>query len=401
MTNNKRIRFIVILIGIYSALIPLENIWAASFGGTITKYIGLGIMGILCLYVCRVNNLKLYIGPTTILLIWSLYALISRLWAPFPQSNSYVSILINMIVFTILLIQYPVTKREMSFIKFAIVIVGVILSFIILSGNQMVDINNISGGRVTLTIGGLVADNNNLAASLCVPIICSFAFAYSKDVTFKQKILFYSFFAIMVFALLMTGSRGGLLALVAGMSVFLLKANGGIKIRTVLLGAFLVVVLSFVLQNYLSSALSSRFTLQSVIESGGTGRIDIWKRALNIFSSSNVFRMLFGYGFGSFPDVLSRYSGWYVASHNDFIGVLLDLGILGLVLFLLLWRKMISHCYHGERYTELGILVAMLVSSMSMEMTIKKMFWLAVYLVFVNLIENEKEIQYENTICNI
>ena len=77
MINNKRIRFIVILIGIYSALIPLENIWAASFGGSITKYIGLGIMGILCLYVCRVNNLKLYIGPTTILLIWSLYALIS------------------------------------------------------------------------------------------------------------------------------------------------------------------------------------------------------------------------------------------------------------------------------------------------------------------------------------
>lgn len=391
MTNNKRIRFIVILIGIYSALIPLENIWAASFGGSITKYIGLGIMGILCLYVCRVNNLKLYIGPTTILLIWSLYALISRLWAPFPQSNSYVSILINMIVFTILLIQYPVTKREMSFIKFAIVIVGVILSLIILSGNQMVDINNISGGRVTLTIGGLVADNNNLAASLCVPIICSFAFAYSKDVTFKQKILFYFFFAIMVFALLMTGSRGGLLALVAGVSVFLLKANGGIKIRTVLLGAFLVVVLSFVLQNYLSSALSSRFTLQSVIESGGTGRIDIWKRALIIFSSSNVFQMLFGYGFGSFPDVLSRYSGWYVASHNDFIGVLLDLGILGLVLFLLLWRKMISHCYHGERYTELGILVAMLVSSMSMEMTIKKMFWLAIYLAFVNIVDCEKK----------
>ena len=401
MTNNKRIRFIVILIGIYSALIPLENIWAASFGGSITKYIGLGIMGILCLYVCRVNNLKLYIGPTTILLIWSLYALISRIWAPFPKSNSYASILINMIVFTLLLIQYPVTKREMNFIKFAIVIVGVILSFIILSGNQMVDVNNISGGRVTLTIGDLVADNNNLAASLCVPIICSFAFAYSKDVAFKQKILFYSFFAIMVFALLMTGSRGGLLALVAGMSVFLLKANGGIKIRTVLLGAFLVLILSFVLQNYLSAALSSRFTLQSILESGGTGRIEIWKRALNIFSNSNVFRMLFGYGFGAFPDVLSHFSGWFVASHNDFIGVLLDLGIFGLVLFLLLWRKMISHAYSNGKYTEFGILVAMLVSSMSMEMTIKKMFWLAVYLVFVNVIDNEKEMQHENTICDI
>ena len=394
MMHQQRVRFTSILIAIYSSLIPLENIWAASFGGSITKYVGLLIMAILSIYVVKVSGLIIYVGPMRTLLLWGLYSILTistSLWTSYQVSSSNIVILINMLVFTVLLLQYSISNKELEITKLAIIFVGSFLSLIIISGNQMVAVNSISGGRATLVIGGLAADNNNLAVSLCIPIMCCFAYAYETKTLLWQKVPFYGLFGIMVIALFLTGSRGGLLALIAGMSVYLVKANGGLRIRTVLLGAGIIIAASFFIQDYLSADLASRFTIRSVIDSGGTGRIGIWKRAINVYANSSIFRMLFGYGIGAFPGVLDYYSGLYAASHNDFIGTLIELGLLGLVLFIILWRKMIKYALKKEKYAELGILIAILIGSLSMEMTIKKMFWLAVYFVFVNVIDNEKE----------
>lgn len=60
-TKSVSFRIIPILLMMYSALIPLENVLAASFGGSINKYIGLLIMGLICMWCIKNRNTRIYI----------------------------------------------------------------------------------------------------------------------------------------------------------------------------------------------------------------------------------------------------------------------------------------------------------------------------------------------------
>ena len=105
--------------------------------------------------------------------------------------------------------------------------------------------------------------------------------------------------------------------------------------------------------------------------------------------------MLIGYGYGSFPDTMKDLFGTYVGSHNDFLGVLLDLGIVGIFLLIYMWISMFKSSKKNDKYSEFALLVIMLIGSLSMELLIKKMFWLVVYLVVVPVVqENRDEKEY-------
>ena len=395
ITRFKYRQLIVLLIAIYSAIIPLENVLATSIGGSVNKYIGLLIMGLIAIHIVKNNDYKISIHGLKAAFLFGGFAILSSVWIAYARSNSYLSMLINMLLLTVVFIQYPLKESEFLFIKNLIIVVGVGLSLLILGGGRAVSINEISGGRMTLVIGGLTVDNNNLALSLCIPVLYSFIFAYKKN---KQRIVRITYVAItglMLMALVMTGSRGGLIALVAGVAVFLTNTENGFKIRNVVLGGIFVAITGIILQYFVSGDLAERFTLQSVLSNGGTGRVTIWENAIKAFGESNIFRMLIGYGYGSFPDTMKDLFGTYVGSHNDFLGVLLDLGIVGIFLLIYMWISMFKSSKKNDKYSESALLVIMLIGSLSMELLIKKMFWLVVYLVVVPVVqENRDEKEY-------
>lgn len=370
----------------YCALIPLENVLVASFGGSINKYIGLLIVGCIVIWMFGSRRPKLFIGGYKYVLAFAGLAFASYLWTIGDPGNSYYSILFNITIFTLIFIQYPLYLSEKRMIYFGMIIVGLVLAMIMLGGGQSVNVNDISGGRVTLVFGGFVIDNNNLAVALSIPLMCSVGFiAENKKIIIR---LFYVFSGVvMLIAILITGSRGGLLALIAGMTIYIIKKNNGLKIRTIVIGVVLVGVFLFVMQFFLSDGIASRFTLTSIIQSGGTGRTIIWMRLLDVFVNSNFLRQLFGYGYGMEARVLQNTWGHFTAAHNDFIQVLIDLGVVGLITYVVFWVKSIHFAKNNDRAIELGLLFIMFVSSMSMEIIVKKMLWLVLYFVFVPIID--------------
>ena len=66
---------------------------------------------------------------------------------------------------------------------------------------------------------------------------------------------------------------------------------------------------------------------QNILD-GGNGRIEIWKKLLEIYFHGNVAQILFGSGFDGALRVLGR------SAHNDFLEVLFDFGVVGLSLLL-------------------------------------------------------------------
>lgn len=111
-------------------------------------------------------------------------------------------------------------------------------------------------------------------------------------------------------------------------SVFSGMRNKVLK-RTIIiaLGALLIVVLYGVANTYVSGRLFDRFN--SIEDTGGSGRTLIWENTMDNYRLSPFSEQLFGHG----PRGVSQL-GMATAAHNDFIEVLYDYGILGLIVYL-------------------------------------------------------------------
>ncbi len=78
------------------------------------------------------------------------------------------------------------------------------------------------------------------------------------------------------------------------------------------------------------------------IEALSSGRLIWWKIDLNQFLSSNVFYKIFGHGFDYVYKINYQYYGLYIFAHNDYIMLLLSMGIIGLSFYLLLFGRFLK-----------------------------------------------------------
>lgn len=116
------------------------------------------------------------------------------------------------------------------------------------------------------------------------------------------------------YALVLTQSRGGLLALMAGLLVLFWARFG--TFRTVLLGALALPALFFLAGGRQASI--------STDESTGQERIQLWREGLLMFRESPVF----GVGAGEFAERAG------LVAHNSFVHCFAELGLLGGTAFL-------------------------------------------------------------------
>lgn len=72
------------------------------------------------------------------------------------------------------------------------------------------------------------------------------------------------------------------------------------------------------------------------VDSGGNGRFEIWTTVLQRYSSSDFFHILFGNGAQAVSKAIN------IGGHNDFIEVLFDFGLIGLILYLSFWWSLIQ-----------------------------------------------------------
>ena len=76
-----------------------------------------------------------------------------------------------------------------------------------------------------------------------------------------------------------------------------------------------------------------RYSVDSVVESGGTGRFEIWRFLLD-YTFKNPSRLIRGSGLLSTYDIMYAAGFQNGVAHNAFIQVLSDEGVIGLLLFL-------------------------------------------------------------------
>lgn len=217
---------------------------------------------------------------------------------------------------------------------------------------------------------------NHTAAALMLPVAIALWRCFGAR-SAKRRLGYLCVVGLIVVAIALTGSRGGILALAATYATVSLHARrpapalvGGAFLAAALLAASL----------YGAAGIGARETESS------SGRLDIWKIGLSACQDY----CLQGSGWGTFPEVYATYApsvssakvlrrGTAFESHNVFLQLVVETGITGLLLFLIgvaLAVRQVWRLPRSVRAPPLGAIIGLLVTSFFLSNFEFKYFWL-------------------------
>ena len=242
---------------------------------------------------------------------------------------------------TFLLISLRVyNEREKELMEWAWIVVGVICVYAVLSSKEVM---NQYEARVVIRIFGYEEDQNHICAYFIMAVIISI-----KRIVEKRKLtpVYIVFILLIMYSILKTGSRGGLIGVVLGAFAYIIigiksvKAKVAICIATVLM-ALVVVTVVFPM---LDESVQERYSVEQVEEDGGSGRFEIWEYLLK-YTFEKPERIIHGSGIFSTYDIMANAPEGFLngVAHNTFIQVFNDQGLIGIILFIFcifscIWR---------------------------------------------------------------
>jgi O-antigen ligase len=180
---------------------------------------------------------------------------------------------------------------------------------------------------------GPLGEPNQTAAVLAFILPVSIALAIRAKALLRMILSAVS--VVLMAALVVTGSRGGMVAAAVGLALLLNAARKEMRMsgRVALLSIIpLLFMLGWALlpdqyQVLIEQRLMSLGDVQSDVRRTSAGRTMLWTAALEAWRSSP----LFGYGWGFFREASGN------ATHNEYLVFLVDTGMVGFLLYLAVW----------------------------------------------------------------
>jgi O-antigen ligase len=289
---------------------------------------------------------KRHRGMYLLLLMLMTWITLSLLWARDPSAGAgalyawYWAAGIVLVVPTVLS-----TRRHV-----VIVCVGFIVGALIAA---MISLPQISSGSSTdyaTRLGGdLINPNYFAAALLSAAALAAGLMAVVRRPVHKKLLL--AACALAIVAIFATGSRGGLIAgVVMIAAAFALMRRQRLRVGV-------IVVVGLVLATVWVSSSDSTLSRLRDFNTSGTGRVDIWTVALRMWEDHPIA----GVGFMNFPTVSRDYilqpgqlSSEFIINdpketHNAYLGLLAENGVIGLALFLALTIALIRATWQAAR----------------------------------------------------
>lgn len=162
----------------------------------------------------------------------------------------------------------------------------------------------------------------------------------------KKTKINYILIAISAIALLVSAKRGPIVAFSIAMLFFYIT-NTKFNIRK-LVGILIALLITlYVINTYFESELNNFFLRwENDFDEGssmGSGRTNIWETVLTDWSKGDLFNLFFGKGFESSHELLYNETGYAISAHNDWIDILYNFGISGIIIFAAFNAKLILY----------------------------------------------------------
>ena len=318
-----------VALGSFALLIPFESATFSAGDGntgtTLNFVVGAAAASILIVTALAGRRLR---KPPRAALWWTLlifwYSL-TYLWAVDPRiSLTRLPTAGAFLVLYLAATSLRVRETEFKWI-IAAVIVGGCLAGLYSSYEFYHHVGWSGATRSSLVMGQEAINPNNFATRLLLPLALSVgAFFSMRAVWLKTAMLGCS--ALLTLATLLTLSRGAALAVLVMAVIFLLRF--GVNPRILVVGGLLAAIVLA-----LPGEFFTRFGEAG--KTGGAGRLDIWYVAVEALKHYGIF----GAGIGNFSTVYTKYVGYaprFVgfdrASHNLFLELSVEAGIVGILL---------------------------------------------------------------------
>jgi O-antigen ligase len=374
------------------AMIPLESAFLSLYGGalTVTRLVGLFVFcGWAIGMFVKHQKIKLFSSMKWIV-AFSTWAGLSFFWAVYTEEVVVrIQTLIQLIALAILVVNEINSIHRLKIVLTILVISCLLAALLGVTGiavdrsSFLLTLENQGAKEYTAYIGMVI-------------LLASIYFSFGGKL---QKVLSLGAALICVFPLFAGGERGIILAL--GLSTVTVLALSQYKTRLLAIVPLVIIFLYFSFQfmgrsNLISQVVVQRFSINSVLESGGSNRFDIWKVGLVLVKHNPVM----GVGLNNFPNRFADYVPPTVLNkhlrpgrdpHNDLLGITGDLGFIGLFLYLglltstcmpliRLFFKHIRPEAHLYATIILGLMIYCLGVGLTSTFMWRKIFWLALAL---------------------
>jgi len=270
-------------------------------------------------------------------------AVYSLSYDPYQTRLAVVRLCIFLIFFAAIL-TFVRDQRKVKTIAFLVVVLGAIFGFLGIL-QQLTDPQTIFGIRTVRDAipFGTFVNRHHFASFMMMSVALAFGIVYGGNISSDKKLLIWIPIIIMILAIIMTGSRGGLLSLLVTLIFILIvtrmhirKENnvstGKFGLSLPLLGLVLVfIVLGLVFFIGADQWLARSLGLQ-IQEDVSGGRFHFWYIAWRIFLDHPIL----GTGLDSFATMFQQYDTWngrfrVERAHNEYLQTLSDSGIIGFV----------------------------------------------------------------------
>lgn len=377
-------------IGIYFFSLVVGAINIGAFGSL------LKLIAIVPIFIWILEKHSFYINKELITFcLFFCCCMFSYIWS--IDRNITLSRIISQLTFLILIIAvsgYKYTDDELLYLKKSLVWSSRITALVVLmTGNYL-------EGRIYLS--GIINEDPNY---LCAYFLFGIVFAITtilSDSNIRKKIFYFIELGIYIYIAIGTGSRGGVLAILASsiLAFFLYKSKNKYSFNDIYKKAIFIIILILGIvwiSNYIDLDILNRFSEKTLSSSNGTGRFDLWNNAIDAFKNSNIYRTILGYGTGSaiaityiFP--FKRHNVF----HNMFVEVLLELGILGECVYLLHISSFFQSSVKQKNYFCISIMIGMIILSLSTSIYAFKPYWNIMLFILCNSLKKKEVIDNEN-----
>lgn len=242
-------------------------------------------------------------------------------------------------------------------------------------------------------------NSNGLGMAVVQLAIFLLAIMYFKGIHQNKKINIILVLCC-IFIILLTGSRTSLIAILGAISFLfiyygLFNEEKKVKIQYILIPIILFFSVLFIINN-VDLEMFNRFTADSVLETGGSGRSEIWQCALqNVYPKYPIFGV--GIGVENTVAALSSYGlPNNVGIHNMYITLLIQTGIVGASIFLFI---ILMYTFYSLKLIKVNkgmflpalMLVSALINGIGEEVYAERFIWVAIGMFFVLMKKTETE----------
>lgn len=312
---------IFVMISVFSLARVLRNgFFHASVGkGGIWNYISLVFLSLFLVFLFR-DFLK---GKTKkVYLLFFFYALYFIIAGLNNNNNENIVVIYTTFMYPFFLYTFVVSQNMK--IKLEIIAFLYTITFYVITTINLVSFIFYGTGKLYFVMV------SNVYYSLCL-----FPFVLINNRRFKSRIIRFLPSLFLFTTLVYSYKRTGIFGFLISLFIYLfLESRGSFfkKFVKILLVLFFVGSMIGILKNNLEYKYARRFDIAQMKKDKGSGRLEIYKILLLDFKNSSFEKKLFGIEKKRIEDLTT-----HDYAHNDFIEILYTRGIIGLMLFLLVY----------------------------------------------------------------